>query len=123
LVKSVAAVADIIVLIIIFPIVMFYLRKYHRSEYKIHRCAFFAYTLGMIFYLASMFQIDMYWYYQVADPHEDGKRMKITHSNICWNLLGVHHLLIPLLILIFKKEKDIFSCFTKLDDMATISIF
>ena len=122
-IKIFAGISDVLVMVISFPILMYHLRKYHRSEYIIHRWGLCAYYLGMIIYMSTMFQTDTYWYDQFTNKYVDGKRRKITHSNIAWTMLGVHHLLIPLLILYFKKDKDVFSCFTKLDDMATISIF
>ena len=55
----------------------------------------------------------------------DGKcmRRKITHSNICWNIIGAQHFIIPLIVLYFKRNKDIFTSFSKLDEMAFATIF
>ena len=55
----------------------------------------------------------------------DGRcqRRKITHDNIAWNILGVQHFIVPLSVMFFKRNKDIFTSFSKLDDMAYATIF
>jgi hypothetical protein len=54
-IKIVAGLSDVLILIITFPILIYHLRKYHRSEYRIHRWGICAYYLGMILYMSAMF--------------------------------------------------------------------
>jgi hypothetical protein len=40
-----------------------------------------------------------------------------------WSVLGLHHLIVPVIIIAFKKNQDIFMAFSKLDDISGVSIF
>ena len=55
----------------------------------------------------------------------DGKcwRKELTHDNIAWNIIGGQHFIIPLFFMIYKRDKDIFTSFSKLDDMFYATIF
>ena len=92
---------------------------------------------GFFLYTAFSYTIDHYLLWVQIDTSRgadgckagfmkmDGKcwRRKITHDNICWNILGIQHFIIPLLLMFFKRDKDIFTSFSKLDQMAYATIF
>lgn len=40
----------------------------------------------------------------------------IPEAEICWNLIGLYQFMIPVFILIFKGNKDVFCSFSKLND-------
>ena len=54
-IKVVSGMGDLLILVITFPILIYNLRKYHRTEYLIHRLGLCAYYLGMIMYVSAMF--------------------------------------------------------------------
>ena len=48
---------------------------------------------------------------------------KYTHSQIAFTLFDFKGFLVPLIVVLLKKNEDFFRCFSKLDDLAHTSIF
>lgn len=47
----------------------------------------------------------------------------IPEAEICWILLGFEQLVLPAFILIFKRNRDVFCMFSKLNDNAIVTMF
>lgn len=138
--KLLSGAGTMIIMIIFTPVLLCLIYKRHRNECRVHYKSFILYVLGYIIYVGFAFTIEQYLLWvQISTTSDkenpdqcengfmmiDGKcmRRKITHSNICWNIIGAQHLIVPLIVLYFKRNKDIFTSFSKLDEMAFATIF
>jgi hypothetical protein len=110
--------ALILVLIMLpsWPVLIYKMYKYHRDEFKQHGVGFILYTVSMVLFRIQ----DMQMYIYITDrflyltPHK-GPKVHLSYSYICFHILGVHHMFVPFMVIIFKKNKDIFQSFSKID--------
>lgn len=121
-IKVVLTGIDIVLAILVFPILFYKIRKYHRYEYNQNGCAFFLYFLSIIVYKGSYFFIDAI-FMDMLEPHVHSTHMVMSHSNIAFNILGLPHFFLPLVIILFKKNSDIFMTFSKIDNLNQASMF
>ena len=100
------------------------IKKYHNYEYKIHR--FYIMTFMALIICVSTFQLynDYKAYVErILDDKEKHKWYKYTHAQICFQVLAPAVFLMPLMIVTFKKNEDLFTCFSKIDNLARVSTF
>ena len=82
------------------------------------------FALAMMFFTSQ--EIESYWYLESKINRGDENDehtiiLKMSHSNIAWNCLGLHHLAIPIMVVIFKRSEDIVMAVSKLSDLAMVS--
>ena len=110
------------------PLLMCFMRKNHYVEYQNHGKQFLYYVVGIFLYKLGYSANDRYGIIdaiQFINDFQSNTKDKQYRSpaHFFWGVLGLHHLIVPVIILVFKKNQDIFMSFSKLDDMGRVSIF
>jgi hypothetical protein len=80
--------------------------RFHREEFYSHGPSFILLIIAILLYKLLVTYYDL----QIINEtiKEENKESNITNSQIAINILGYHHLLVPLLVVRFKRDKDIF---------------
>ena len=106
------------------PIILHVFWKKHKNEFKKHGCGFIFYFISII--LFTLEEISEYVYLDSKIQRSMGEykskhRLKLSHTAIAWKQIGVHHLLLPIVVLFFKSHCDIVMAVSKLNDLAMVS--
>lgn len=121
--RAFEAVLLLLVMVPVWPFLIHKMRKHHRSEFRDHGPGFIIYTLTIIFYRLSWAETDIYVVYRVAGAALGDSRVRLSRSYIGFQAFGVFHLFVPLVVVLFKRSKDIFRSFSKIDNLGQASRF
>jgi hypothetical protein len=93
-------------------------KKYHYFEYKMHRFFIIIFTIFIIITSGFILHMDYYAYLDRVDNHS-----KYTEAQVAWFVLDLTRIFTPVIVILLKKNEDFFKCFSKVDDLARVSIF
>ena len=104
-------------------------KKYHYLEYKERKFGISVYVSiiivsNMVVMVVDIFVIDKLNEY-IDNPRKTSKEeWSATNYNTIVNYMDMFKILsLSIVLLYIKKNQDIFCCFSKIDDMARITIF
>jgi hypothetical protein len=115
-------------------IYFWFARKYHKYEFKETRVYLILYTGTFVFFDFCIVVIDWVIYEdirifdddkgKVSDEQRRDTLYEYVHGmNFAMMIDAISWIIIPIILIWFKKNQDMFSCFSKVDDMAKITIF
>ena len=104
-------------------------RKYHNFEYKVRKFGISMYVSIIVVSSLFILVVDFILIAKLSDyidspTKTDSGECSATDYNTIANYIDMFKILASSLVLLFlKKNQDIFCCFSKVDDMARITIF
>ena len=101
------------------PVLLHKMSKSNRDDFRYHRLSFICYTLVMAASRALETQTYLYLIKFVAHQRQDPQ----NQAYLAFKVIGFQHLLVPLAVVLLKKNKDIFMSFSKLQALAQVSGF
>lgn len=110
----------LVVYLIIIPILLFKMAGVSNTEFKHHAPGLIVYSVLMIIYkLQHMSE----YIYLIANFLGDGINDKHVHnkidkSYILYQIISPFHLLVPFVVVWWKRQEDIFMSFSKIDSLA-----
>lgn len=104
---------------LVYPILIYKMWKQHRHEFKNHGPGFMLYTSIVMF--ARAVSVNEYNYLLFTVNSEDAtdvcnKHINLSESHIAFQMIGFITILVPLIIVKYKKDQDIFMSFSKIDN-------
>jgi hypothetical protein len=79
------------------------------------------FTAAIVSVSGFYFYIEVAEYYDKIEKEENS--IKYTHAQIACQIFHFQGLLVPLIVILLKKNEDFFKCFSKVDNLAKVSIF
>ena len=115
----------ILILVVTWPQLVYKMYNYHRSEFKEHGVFIVLYFFAFLIFNLSLLDTYVYLITHIIEERDSNYNYhhRLPHSYICFSILGYHHFIVPAIIILLKKNDDLFVSFSKIDCQAKVSMF